>query len=232
VQCLPGLAAILKGVTATRPPGRPRVWTGEQQARAAALHAGGTPILGIAADLGLTYATTRRLLIRAGRIPATSARVENTHRDQLLRLARHLERGRTLQAAASAEGVTLDSARLLIREAATLLPETPTQAVQRQAAAVRRALTGTDVRAAAQQLSLDPWWALLLLVLTGSDPVSMLPQMAPETRARAELMAARRAAGAIFEQIGEEFGATRKRARRILLTTGGGLPRQIGPARG
>jgi predicted transcriptional regulator len=212
-------------VTASRQPGRPRVWTDEQLAHAAALHAGGAPVRVIANDLGLKPSTTRRLLVRAGRVPALSSRVENTHRDQLLRIARHLERGRTLQAAARAEGVTLDSARILIRQAATLLPETPTSAVKRQAAAVRKVLVGTDVRAAARELNLDPWWALLLLILTGTDPVSMQPQMAPETRAQAKLMAARRAEGATYDQIGVEFGVTRGRVRRILLATGGWTPR-------
>jgi hypothetical protein len=179
----------------------------------------------IANELGLKPSTTRRLLVRGGRVPALSSRVENTQRDQLLRLARHLERGHRLRAAAEAEGVTLDSARLLIRQAATLLPETPTAAVKRQAAAVRKVLDGTDVRAAARELDLDPWWALLLLILTGTDPVSMQPQMTPETRARAKLMAARRAQGATFEQIASEHGLTRERVRQILLRSGAGSAR-------
>jgi DNA-binding transcriptional regulator LsrR (DeoR family) len=217
-------------MTSARRAGRPAVWTEEQLEQAAALHARGGTILGIAAELGLSYATTRRLLVRAGRLRAVSPHVENTHRDLLLRLARQLERGHPLQVAANAEGVTLDAARLLIRRGAMLLAGPPAPAIVRQAEAVRAVLDGTDVQGAARDLGLDPWWALLVLLLTGSDPVSMQLQMHPDTRALAEVMAERRAAGATYDQIGREFGMTRERARQILITSGRWTPRSRAPS--
>ena len=206
-------------MTSTRESSRAHIWTEEDLQQAAALRDAGWAVQSIAAQLGLTYATTRRLLVRAGRVAGPTAETLDGHRGRLLRLARELRRGRSLAEAAAASGVTVYAARLLIRQAADLLPEPPTADVRRQASAVRAVLVGSDVRAAARDLHLDPWWALLLLVVTGSEPVSMQPLRDREAQARAELMAARRAEGESYEQIGQEFHLGRERVRRILIST-------------
>ena len=109
--------------------------------------------------------------------------------------------------------MTVEVARALIRQARELLPEPLPTSRLRQATALQGRLDGDDVRAAALAEGLDPWWALLLLILAGFEQVSMQPQRRPEMLARIEQMAARRAAGATYGQIGVEFGISRERAR-------------------
>ncbi len=199
---------------------RQRVWNAEQIDQAASLHKAGTSVQAIADELGLTRSTTRRLLVRAGRVQEASDDAIEEHRQRLRRLAGQLEHGLSLQAAAARAGVTVEAARALIRQGRELLPEPLPESLLRQATALQGRLVGDDVRAAALAEGLDPWWALLLLVLAGFEQVSMQPQRRPEMLARIEQMAARRAAGATFEQIGMEFGVGRERTRRLLLATG------------
>ena len=205
---------------ASSPATRQRVWRPEQIEQAAALHKAGRSVQKIADELGLTRSTTRRLLVRAGRVQEASEDAIEDRRLRLRRLAGHLERGLSFPAAAERAGVTVEAARALIRQARELLPEPLPKSLLRQATSLKARLVGDDVRAAALAEGVDPWWALLLLILAGFEPGSMQPQRQPEMVDRIEQMAARRAAGATFEQIGEEFGVGRERARRLLLATG------------
>jgi transposase len=209
---------------AVSPATRRRVWRPEQIDQAAALHKAGRSVQKIADELGLTRSTTRRLLVRAGRVQEASEDAIENRRLRLRRVAGHLERGLSFPAASERAGVTVEAARALIRQGRELLPEPLPKSLLRQATALKARLGGGDVRAAAHEEGLDPWWALLLLVLAGFEQVSMQPQRQPEMLARIEQMAAWRAAGATFGQIGEEFGISRERAPRLLLATGQWTP--------
>ena len=207
--------------------GRPsRTWTDEHIDSACDLHDQGMSVQAIANELALSRSTTRRLLVRAGRIPSRSQETADKHRDDLMRLAAALKQGASFSVAAAEAGVTVDAARWLVRDARTLIPEPLPKRLQRKADALRARLDSADVRAAAEAEGIDPWWALLLLVLTGTGSTSMQSTRRADHRERVAQMAARRAEGASFEVIGQEFGLGRERARRLLLATGGWTPRK------
>lgn len=172
----------------------------------------------IGEELGLTRSTTRRILLEAGKIAAPSEETVERRGDATLRLARHLGGGASLPEAAQATGVSVHEARLLIKQAGLLCEPLPRK-WHDQARKVRRALVDDDVRAAASSVGLDPWWAAMLLILTGDEPMSMQPRRQPAQLERLQRMAARRAQGATYEQIGAEFGLSRERVRRLLQTT-------------
>ena len=206
--------------------GASRVWTDEQLASAARLHAKGLGVQAVADKLGLSRSTTRRLLVRAGRLESMTEETADVRREELQRLLRHLITGASLTDAARAEGWDVQHARTLIRSVAVLIPEGLPVRLERLAERVRAHLHRDDVRSAAAAVGIDPWFALLLLQATGSPSMPMQPQRREEERHRAASMAARRATGASFETIAAEFGIGRERVRRILLATGGWTPRK------
>ena len=207
------------------------MWTPAQIDQACDLHRQCRNITRITAELGLSRSTTRRLLVRGGEIASTTDETADRRREQLIPLVRHLRAGKSLADAAAASALDVQQARSLIRIAAELVPEPLSKALQRQAAEVRDHLQGDDVRAAALAVGVDPWWALFLLVSTGSEPLSMQPQRQAEGRERAARMAARRAEGATFDQIALEYGVTRERVRRLLIATGAWKPARGQPPR-
>lgn len=108
---------------ASNVPARRKVSRPEHLEQAAALHADGLTIGAIAELLELKRSTTRRLLVASGPVGPPSDETTDRRRYGAQLHARHLSRGATLPEAARETGVSVDQARLIIRESRALLTD-------------------------------------------------------------------------------------------------------------